>query len=59
MLNNGDLVSGSADGRIKIWNVETGTVKKDLIVNSEINSFEVLPNGDLVSASDESIIIWY
>ena len=58
VLNNGDLVSGSEDRTIKIWNVDDGTVKRDLEVNSTINSLEVLPNGDLVSASDHSVIIW-
>ena len=58
MLGNGDLVSGSSDGVIKVWDAEKGTVKKDIVVNSRINSFEVLPNGNLVSASNRSIIIW-
>ena len=56
MLYNGDLVSGSKDGTIKFWDVENGTVKKEIRVNSAIYSLKVLPNGDLVSASDESII---
>ena len=58
MLDNGDLVSGSADGAIKIWDVENGTIKKEIQVNSQINAFEVLENGDFVSASKSSIIIW-
>ena len=58
MLNNGDLVSGSEDRTIKVWNVDDGMVKKDLEVNASVNSLEVLPNGDLVSASDRSVIIW-
>ena len=57
VLDNGDLVSGSQDSTIKIWDVETGIVKKDIKDISGIN-FEVLQNGDLVSASGESIIIW-
>ena len=57
VLGNGDLVSGSKDGTIKIWDVDSGTVKKDIKVNSEINSFALLENEDLVSASNESIII--
>jgi WD40 repeat protein len=58
VLDNGDLVSGSGDSTIKIWDVENGTVKKNIKVDSKINSFEVLPNEDLVSATNKSIIIW-
>ena len=57
-LDNGDLISGSYDGTIKIWDVGTGLVKKEMNVSSRINSLEMLQNGDLVSASDESIIVW-
>ena len=57
VLDNGDLVSGSYD-RIKVSDVATGTAKKDICVNSKVNSLEVLQNGDLVSASSSSIIIW-
>ena len=45
-------MSGSYDGKISIWDVETGTVKKSIEVDAKINSFEVLQSGDLVSASD-------
>ena len=58
ILNNGDLASGSGDGTIKVWDVETGIIKKNLKVDSKINSFELLENGNLVSASEKSIIIW-
>ena len=58
VLDNRDLVSGSADGAIKIWDTENGTVKKELKAGSGVNSFEVLQNGDLISASDHSFIIW-
>jgi WD40 repeat protein len=57
-LENRDLVSGSADGTIKIWDTVSGTVKKEIKAGSGVNSFEVLQNGDLISASDQSIIIW-
>jgi WD40 repeat protein len=52
------LVSGCEDGTINIWDVENGTMKKEIKVDSCINSFEVLANGDLVSATNKSIIIW-
>ena len=56
-LDNGDLVSGSKDGTIKVWDVKNGTVKKDL-TGAKASSFAVLSNGDLVCASNESILIW-
>ena len=37
-----------------VWDVETETVSKDLNVNYGIE----LPNGNLISASFEFIIIW-
>jgi WD40 repeat protein len=57
-LENRDLVSGSADGTIKIWDTESGIVKKEIKAGSCVNSFEVLPNGDLISATENSILIW-
>ena len=58
ILPNGDLVSGCSGGKLKIWDIEKGSVKKEINVNSRVNSFLLLKNGDFVSASDESIIIW-
>jgi WD40 repeat protein len=67
VLPNGDLVSGSWDQTIKIWNTNDGSVKQTLTghtgwirlnVNSAINYFEMSVNGNLISASDKSIIIW-
>jgi WD40 repeat protein len=40
VLDNGNLVGGSADGSIKIWNLEDGRVQKYICVNSRINSLE-------------------
>ena len=57
VLNNGDLVSGSHD-KIKIWDVENETIKKDIKVDSKVYALVVLPNGDLVSALKDSIQIW-
>ena len=58
LFDNGDLVSGSGDGTIKIWDVENGSVKKEFESSSTVMSLEELQNGDLVSASDDSIVIW-
>ena len=58
VLDNGDLVSGDELGRLRILDTKNGTVKKEIKCGSAINSFEILQNGDFVSASDESIIIW-
>ena len=46
------------DNTIKVWNVENGKIEIDIKTNSKVNSFAVLQNGDLVSSSDKSIIIW-
>ena len=60
VLNNGDLVSGSSDNTIKIWNVETGTAKRTLTDHiKNFSTLNVLDNGDLVSGSyDGTIKIW-
>ena len=58
-LGNGDLVCGSSDSSMKIWNLEDGSLKKSIKVNSTIYSFDVLENGDLVSGcQDGTIKIW-
>ena len=58
VFNNQDLVSGSDDGTIKIWDVGNGAVKKEIKVDSGISLIEILKNGNLVCASLNSIIIW-
>ena len=58
VLGKGGLVSGSGDCKIKFWDVETGLVKKEIALDSFVCNLEVLLNGDLVSASDESVVIW-
>ena len=58
VLQNGNLVSGSQQGTIKIWNPTSGV----LIPNGHtgrITALTVLPNGNLVSGSDDKTIkIW-
>lgn len=59
VLDDGDLISGSFDGKIKIWNPYSGSLK--LTVNqhsSSVRQLLILPNGKLVSASNTEILIW-
>jgi WD40 repeat protein len=60
VLQNGDLVSGSGDTTIKIWDVDRGTVKSTLIGNTKnVFVLKLLANGDLASGSgDGAIKIW-
>ena len=60
LLKNGVLVTGSNGGRIREWNMNTGTIIQTVIIHSSpINAFVVLDNGDLVSGSDDSYIkVW-
>ncbi|CAF0785762.1 unnamed protein product [Brachionus calyciflorus] len=59
-LPNGDLVSGSADNTIKIWNMVDGSLKRTLLGHtSSVLSLIILENGDLASGSvDRTIRIW-
>ena len=52
-----EFMNGSAV-TIKIWDIESATSKKEINLYSEINYFDTLENGNLISASDESVIIW-
>ena len=59
-MGNQMLASGF-NGNIKIWNISNGSLIKTLTSNisSNINSFEVLSNGNLASASSSNgILIW-
>ena len=51
-LKNGDLVSGSCDNTIKIWNIETCECSQTLSEHTDavFNLFE-LKNGNIVSGS--------
>jgi len=59
-LPNGDLVSGSADKTIKVWDLNTGLVKKNLTGNlNPITALIALSNDFVVSGScNEPIKIW-
>jgi WD40 repeat protein len=60
ILPNGDIVSGSVDITIKIWNPNDGTLKQTLNGHTNwVNALATLPNGDIVSgSSDKTIKIW-
>ena len=53
------MVSGSYDCTIKIWDVENGTIKNDLKVNSGVDSLETLEDGRLVSGCTNGTINIY
>jgi WD40 repeat protein len=55
-LDDGDLISGSNDKTIKIWNVANGTVKRTLAGGSSSKSFLILDNNCLISAGSKNII---
>jgi WD40 repeat protein len=60
VLQNGDLASGSWDNTIKIWDTNTGSLKRTLVGHTGyVWSLAVLQNGDLASGSwDNTIKIW-
>ena len=60
VLQNGNLVSGSSDNTIKIWNPTTGALIQTLTGHTDwIWALTVLQNGNLVSGSlDNTIKIW-
>ena len=54
ILPNGDLVSGSCDNTIKIWNVEDGSVKRTLNGHTgSIRDLIAVDNNYLISASED------
>ena len=55
-LDNGDLVRGSWDKTIKIWNAADGTVKRTLAGESSSKSLIILDNNCLISAGSKNII---
>ena len=58
MLKSGNLVSGSCDCTVKIWNIKDGTILKDITFESVVNSLEVLQNNDLaIGCKDGTITI--
>ncbi len=60
VLNNSNIVSGSYDRTIKIWNSTSFKVIQTLTGHlGEINDLKILPNSNIVSCSvDKTIKIW-
>ncbi len=57
--NNDEFLTSSEDGTIKLWDLESGTLIKELAHDSSVNSIDLnLKNDSLVSAHDNQIIIW-
>ena len=60
VFQNGDLISGSNDKTMSIWNPNDGTLKRTLLGHTDcIYTIGYLQNGDLVTGSgDQTIKIW-
>ncbi len=58
-FTNGDLVSGSGDKLIIVWNLDTGVPKIILGKHTaSVYALLILDSGELLSSDDKSIIIW-
>ena len=55
-IDNTTIASGSDDGTIKIWNIETGSNLSTIDLASSVLSLELLPKGNLASASADQLI---
>jgi len=60
VLNDGSIVSGSADRSVKIWDPETETLKMTITGHTDwIQALVILNDGSIASGSgDDSIKIW-
>ena len=59
-LRNGQLASSSADGTIKLWDLNTGQAVRTLQGHSDsVTCLVELDNGQLATGSlDKTVIIW-
>ena len=60
VLINGNIVAGLENGKISIWDPNTGVLVQSLIDHTaRVNTLELLSNGDLASGSDDHMIdVW-
>ena len=59
VLDNGDLVSGSVDKTILIWNTTNGSVKQNLTGHTNfVRGLKQLSTDILASGSNDNTIIW-
>lgn len=58
--NQRDLVSGSYDGKIRLWDIKTGNCQQVIHSHSHsVTALAVLPSGNLVSGSkDNTVKLW-
>jgi phospholipase A-2-activating protein len=57
ILSNGDVVSGSHDKKIKVWNSTTGVLKHEFIdYSSAILALDRFSNDDIVSGEEDGSI---
>lgn len=52
------LVSGSADGTVRIWDITTGKTIHTLNQGGPVESLSVTPDGNLESRSENKILLW-
>ena len=58
-LPSGELVSGTVDRKILVWNTSSGQIIRSMEGWSGVKCLALLPSGELVSASNgKSISIW-
>jgi hypothetical protein len=60
LLDNGDLVSGSNDGYIKVWDSNAYTLKYSLFAGFPVKCLKRLPNNRLASGlvGSNQIVVW-
>ena len=59
LIKNDVLASGSADGRIFLWNLTSNSIEFNFSHASEVNDMVLLDNQTLISCSDDKTIkIW-
>ena len=58
VLDNGDLLSGSWDKSLKVWNPYDGKLKfSSRLHKSSVKQKEFLPSGKLISSSRNELVL--